>query len=307
MIIEVQDLSKRYGDTIALKSISLGIEAGGVVGLLGPNGAGKTTFMETLQGLRTPTSGTVTVLGLDPVRQAEPLKELIGVQLQSTAIPPELTPFETLRLFGAFFRKSLPPKEVLERVGLSEKGKSRNSTLSGGQRQRLAIGMALINDPELIILDEPSSGLDPVARREIHSHILALRALHKTVLLSTQYMDEAQKLCDRVIVIRTGEVVADASPQELIAGATKAVSLEIMLEGKFDPAPLLQAGAVAQGMDGTRQRFLAPDPKAAIAALASLLQKPGVALADLQMQYPNLEDVYLKLVDGDSSAPREDA
>ncbi len=310
MMIEVQNLSKRYGEVVALKEINLSIEAGGVVGLLGPNGAGKTTLMETLQGLRTPTSGKVSVLGLDPTRQAQPLKELIGVQLQSTAVPEDLTPIETLQLFAALFRKSLPPKDILERVGLAEKAKSRNNTLSGGQRQRLAIGMALVNDPELIILDEPSSGLDPVARREIHGHISDLRALRKTVLLSTQYMEEAQKLCDRVILLRTGEVVADGSPQSLISRAASSVALSIALEGIFDPTPLLRAGAVARQQDGSRQTFTAPDPKAAIVALASLLQKPGVILADLQMQYPSLEDVYLNLVENPASTasgPREDA
>ncbi len=307
MIIEVQDLTKGYGNIVALKGISLGIQAGKVVGLLGPNGAGKTTFMETLQGLRTPTSGKVSVLGLDPTRQAQQLKALIGVQLQSTALPEELTPLETLKLFAAFFRKALPPAEVLERVGLKEKANSRNHTLSGGQRQRLAIGMALINDPELIILDEPTSGLDPAARREIHDHIRDLGALKKTVLLSTQYMEEAEKLCDRVIVLRAGEIVADGSPQELISRATRTVALSVVLEGEFDPALLVQAGAVAQEVEGDRRSFLASDPKAAIVALGSLLQKPGAALVDLQMRYPNLEDVYLQLMDGAAFAHREDA
>jgi ABC-2 type transport system ATP-binding protein len=307
MIIEVQDLTKRYGNVVALKGISLGIEAGRVVGLLGHNGAGKTTFMETLQGLRTPTSGKVSVFGLDPERQAQPLKELVGVQLQSTAVPEELTPLETLRLFGAFFRKTLSPEDVLERIGLTEKAKSRNDTLSGGQRKRLAIGMALINDPELIILDEPSSGLDPAARREIHRHIHDLGALKKTVLMSTQYMEEAEKLCDRVIVIRAGEVVADGSPQELISRATRTVALSIVLEGEYDPTPLLQTGALVEEVKGGRRSFLAPDPKAAIVVLGKLLQKPDATLVDLRMRYPNLEDVYLKLMDGFASGPRQNA
>jgi ABC-2 type transport system ATP-binding protein len=296
MIIETQELSKRYGNTVALKGLSLSIEAGGVVGLLGPNGAGKTTLVETFEGLRAPSAGRVSVLGLDPTKETRALKERIGVQLQSTAVPLELTPLETLRLFGAFFRKSLKPAEVLERVGLTGKMKSRNSTLSGGQRQRLAIAMALINDPELIILDEPTGGLDPLARQEIHSYIKDLRTAKRTVLLSTHYIEEAEKLCDRVILLRAGEIVADGSPSELVSRATGAAMLSITLAGEFDPSPLLRAGATREGSGGENQRFNAADPLAAIPALAELLRNSQARIADLQMKRPSLEDVYLSLM-----------
>jgi ABC-2 type transport system ATP-binding protein len=303
MIIQIENLSKDYGDTRALKGISLAIEAGGTVGLLGPNGAGKTTLVETLEGLRSPSSGRVSVLGMDPTREALALRERIGVQLQSTAVPEELTPLETLRLFGAFFQRSLPPMEVLERVGLSEKVRSRNRALSGGQRQRLAIAMALVNDPELIILDEPTSGLDPVGRREVHRYISDLRASKRTVLMSTHYIEEAEKLCDRVILLRAGEVVADGSPFELVSRSAGAAVLSIAVGGEFDQAPLLQAGAVSHGRDGDCYRFTAAEPKAAIRALGELLQGAGVVLADLQMKRPSLEDVYLDLM-GDASPER---
>jgi ABC-2 type transport system ATP-binding protein len=303
MIIETRDLSKQYGATRALKGINLGIEAGGVVGLLGPNGAGKTTLVEILEGLRAPSSGRVSVLGLDPTRQARSLKERIGVQLQSTAVPPELTPLETLHLFSGFFAKSLEPTAVLERVGLTGKIKSRNSTLSGGQSQRLAIAIALINDPELIILDEPTSGLDPVARHEIHSYIADLRASERTVLFSTHYIEEAEKLCDRVILLRAGEVVADGSPSELVSRNT-AATVSIVLRGDFDASPLLRAGAVSEGRDGEYNRFAAAEPKAAILALAELLRKPGVTLVDLHMKRLSLEDFYIGLM---GEAPSEAA
>jgi ABC-2 type transport system ATP-binding protein len=298
MIIETSQLIKQYGATMALKGITLSIDAGGVVGFLGPNGAGKTTLVEILEGLRKTSSGTVSVLGMDPSRQARTLRELIGVQLQSTAVPQELTPFETLRLFAAFFRRSLPPMEVLERVHLADKAKSRNATLSGGQRQRLAIAMALINDPELVILDEPTSGLDPFARRELHNHIADLRAAKRTVLLSTHYIEEAEKLCDRVIFLRSGEVVADGNPMDLVSQASGKATLSMAIGGSFDPGPLLRAGAVAGKREGNYQRFTATDPRAATEALGEVLRMPGVTLVDLQMKRPSLEDVYLRLMGG---------
>jgi ABC-2 type transport system ATP-binding protein len=295
MMIEIRQLSKQYGGTFALKDISLTIEAGGVVGLLGPNGAGKTTLVETLEGLRAATSGSVSVLGLDPTREARELHERIGVQLQSTAVPEELTPVETLRLFAAFFRKSLPPDQILDRVRLVDSASIRNDKLSGGQRQRLAIGMALINDPELVVLDEPTGGLDPVARRDIHNQIAALRASMRLVLITTHHVEEAEKLCDRVIFLRTGEVIADGSPAELVSHMAP-TTLSIVLRGEFDPTPLLQARVVEQGRDGANRRFIAADPRAATLALGTLLQNPDVTLVHLQLNRPTLEDVYLRLM-----------
>ncbi|MGZ5442619.1 MAG: ABC transporter ATP-binding protein [Thermoanaerobaculia bacterium] len=300
-MIRIERLTRRYGETLALDDVTLEVAAGDVTGLLGPNGAGKTTLVETLEGLRVPTSGTVRVLGLDPGREARALRERIGVQLQSTAVPLDLTPLETLRLFGAFFRKALPPQEVLQRTRLADQARVRNSALSGGQRQRLAVAMALINDPELVILDEPTSGLDPAARRELHRDIAEMKSAKRTVLLSTHYIEEAEKLCDRVILLRAGKVVADGSPAQLIENATGAAELSIVLAGTFDPAPLLNAGAVAHEREGDRQRFTAANPDAAMAALSEVLRTPGAKLVDVRMKRPSLEDVYLQLV-GDAPA-----
>lgn len=306
MIIEVEQLTKNYGSVRALKGVSFGVGGGGVVGLLGPNGAGKTTLVETIEGLRTPTSGRVSVLGLDPTREAAALKERIGVQLQATALPLELTPTETLRMYAAFFRRSLAPEAVLESVGLTEQAQQRNSRLSGGQRQRLAIALALVNDPELIILDEPTAGLDPVARREIHERIADMRTSKRTVLFSTHYIEEAESLCDRVIIMRAGEIVADGSPFELLSQASGTSTLWIAVEGELDADMLLRAGASPRGREGEYHCFATPDPRAAILALAESLRDGRMNLLDLRMKRPNLEDVYVALTGEMAEARREE-
>jgi ABC-2 type transport system ATP-binding protein len=297
MIIETEKLSKQYGQTAALNEVSLNIEAGGVVGLLGPNGAGKTTLAEILEGLRSPSSGKVRVLGLNPTLEARHLRERIGVQLQSTAVSDELTPLETLCLFRSFFSRSLPPKEVLTRVGLADKAKARNHTLSGGERQRLAIAMALINDPELVVLDEPTSGLDPEVRREIHRHIADLRTTKRTVLLTTHYIEEAEKLCDRVVILRGGKVVADGSPRDLISKAKGVTTLCISLGGNFDPAPLFRAGAQRLEGNGDYSRYTIGAGGSSILVLGEVLRNPNVKLLDLRTDQPNLESIFLGLMD----------
>jgi ABC-2 type transport system ATP-binding protein len=296
MIIETNTLKKVYGDTVALNGIDLRIDAGGIVGLLGPNGAGKTTLVEILEGLRTPSSGNVSVLGMDPTRQGRAVKERIGAQLQSTTIPIDLTPFEVLRLYASFYERSLPIEQILRTVNLEAKANKLTRTLSGGQKQRLAIGMALIHEPELLIFDEPTSGLDPAARRQLHQIVLDLKSQGRTILLTTHYIEEAEKLCDRVIMIRAGEVVADGSPFDLLSHAGGRSTIWIAVEGEFDAAPLLQAGAADQGRQGDHYKFTTADPAATIVALGELLRSQGVGLTDLRMRRPTLEDVYLELM-----------
>ena len=296
MVIQTEKLRKQYTDTTALKSIDLEIQDGGVVGLLGPNGAGKTTLVEICEGLREPTAGHVSVLGMDPAKDPQALKEKLGVQLQSTSIAQELTPVETLNLYKSFYKKSLPVGEVLERVGLAEKSKSKTSELSGGQKQRLALGMALINDPELIILDEPTTGLDPVARRGVHDIVREIKKRGRSVILTTHYIEEAELLCDRVIMIRAGEIVADGSPFDLIGRAAGASTIWIAVDGALDPTPLLKTGAKAQGREGAHHRFTTTNPTAAILALGEMLKAQNLTLTDLRMKRPTLEDVYLELV-----------
>jgi len=296
MVIQTEKLRKQYADTTALKSIDLEIKDGGAVGLLGPNGAGKTTLVEICEGLREPTAGRVSVLGMDPAKDPQALKERLGVQLQSTSIAQELTPVETLDLYKSFYKKSLPASEVLERVGLSEKAKSKTRELSGGQKQRLALGMALINDPELIILDEPTTGLDPVARRGVHDIVREIKNRGRTVILTTHYIEEAELLCDRVIMIRAGEIVADGTPFDLIGRAAGASTIWIAVDGALDPTPLLKTGAKVQGREGAHHRFTTTNPTAAILALGEMLKAQNLTLTDLRMKRPTLEDVYLELV-----------
>jgi ABC-2 type transport system ATP-binding protein len=296
MVIQTVNLQKNYGDTTALKGVDLQIKHGGVVGLLGPNGAGKTTLVEILEGLREPTAGRATVLGLDPTREPRALKERLGVQLQSTSMAQDLTPVEILRLYAAFYQKSLPIHDVLERIGLGEKAKTKTRDLSGGQRQRLTLGMALINDPELIIFDEPTTGLDPAARRGVHDIVREINKRGRTVILTTHYIEEAELLCDRVLMIRAGEIVADGSPFELIGRAAGASTIWIAVDGELDPAPLLNTGAKLTGREGAHYRFITANPTAAVLTLGEILKAQNLTLTDLRMKRPTLEDVYLELV-----------
>ena len=210
--INVNALRKSYGAVHALRGIDLSIEGTGqIVGLLGPNGAGKTTLVEILEGLRVPSSGTVSVLGLDPATASTALRARLGVQLQATAFMPELTVLETLRLYAALYPKSQPARGVLRRVDLEDKAGALVRTLSGGQKQRLALAMAMLHEPDLYILDEPTSGLDPIARRQMHDILKELTRDGKTVLISSHYLDEIEALADRVIILSAGTVVADGS------------------------------------------------------------------------------------------------
>jgi len=297
MSIRIRSLTKTYGATRALEGIDLDIESGGVVGLLGPNGAGKTTLVEILEGLRSPTSGEVTVLGFDPTRQAPALQQRLGAQLQATQIPNDLTAAEVLRLFAAFYESSLPVAAVLEQVNLTGKADELTRNLSGGQKQRLAIGMALIHDPELLIFDEPTAGLDPSARRQLHEIIRGLGERGRTIILTTHYIEEAEKLCRRVIILNRGAVVADGTPLELVKRSEGKTTIDIDVEGAFDPAPLLAGGAEDLGRRGKHYRFATADPAATIVALGEILRSQRVTLTDLHMRRPTLEDVYLELVD----------
>ncbi len=295
-VISVERLRKSYGAVEALKGIDLAVARGGLVGILGPHGAGKTTLVETIEGLRRPTSGQVRVLGLDPVTAPRAVKERIGVQLQTTMLQTELTALEVVRLYAALYRRARPAEEVLGSVALSEKAHARVATLSGGQKQRLALALALVHDPEILLLDEPTTGLDPVARRDLHDVIRSLRASGRTVLLTTHYIEEAEALCDRVVVVRSGEIVADGTPYELLRRASGTSSLWIAADGPFDPAPLLAAGCSLAAEEADHLRFTTLDPAAAVLALGDLLRAQGVKLTDLRMRRPTLEDVYLELV-----------
>jgi ABC-2 type transport system ATP-binding protein len=296
--IDVHALHKSYGTLQALRGIDLSIDAGGrIVGLLGPNGAGKTTLVEILEGLRPSTSGRVHVLGLDPAHSPMALRARIGVQLQSTAFMPDLTVTETLRLYGALYPNALPPGEVLGRVDLQDKAKATARSLSGGQKQRLALAMAMLHDPDLYFLDEPTTGLDPVARRQIHDILRSLKNAGKTVLMSSHYLDEIEALADRVVILSAGEIVADGAPLELLERAAGASTLWLAVSGSV-AAERLVPEATFEGRDGHLFRYRTADPTSAIVGLADSLRASGARLDDIRLKRPSLEDVYLQLIGG---------
>lgn len=301
--IDIRALHRRYDSVHALNDITLRIPGGGhIVGLLGPNGAGKTTLIEIIEGLRHPSSGAVTVLGLTPAQSSPALLARIGVQLQATAFVPELTVTETLRLFGALYPSSGAVDGVLERVALADKRGALVRTLSGGQRQRLALGAAMLHDPELYLLDEPTSGLDPIARRQIHDILRDLRSRGKTVIVSSHYLDEIEALADRVIVLSAGRIVADGTPLELLSMAAGESTLWVEVDGTRDTA-IDVPGAVVVGHDGALVRYRTADPTRAIVALASSLERSGATLKDIRLKRPSLEDVYIDLVGASAMTP----
>jgi ABC-2 type transport system ATP-binding protein len=274
--IAVRDLRKSYGDYEALRGISFEIAEGEVFGLLGPNGAGKTTTVEILEGYRRRDAGTVDVLGFDPERSPRAFREQIGVVLQSSELWSTLTVRETHQLFAGYYERPRDVDEVVALVGLEEKRDARVKTLSGGQKRRLDLGVALVGDPTLVFLDEPTTGFDPAARRTAWEMIRSLRALGKTVLLTTHYLDEAQQLADRVAVLREGRIVSIGTPAELTGG-----SLETEIRYRRDGEVVVLRTA---------------EPTKMLHELTSEAVAEGRELEGLEVRRPTLEEVYLSLV-----------
>jgi ABC-2 type transport system ATP-binding protein len=280
--IVVRDLRKSYDGVEALRGISFEVTEGEVFGLLGPNGAGKTTTVEILEGYRSRDEGQVSVLGHDPGNAPRALRERIGVVLQHTELTPVLTVREIHRLFAGYYAHPRDVDEVIELVGLGEKRDARVKTLSGGQKRRLDLGIALVGDPDLVFLDEPTTGFDPAARRSAWEMILALRALGKTILLTTHYLDEAQQLADRVAVIHAGAIIRLGTPTELI-GDTRRTEIRYL-------------------RDGEQVVIETDDPTRILNELTSQALASGQELAHLEVKRPSLEDVYLELVDDEERA-----
>jgi ABC-2 type transport system ATP-binding protein len=274
--IVVRDLRKRYGSVEALRGVDFEVARGEVFGLLGPNGAGKTTTVEILEGYRKRDGGTADVLGFDPGKSERAFRERIGVVLQQSELQPLLTVREAHRVFAGYYRQPRDVDEVIELVGLAEKRDAQVKTLSGGQKRRLDLGIALVGNPEVVFLDEPTTGFDPAARRAAWETIRSLRALGKTILLTTHYLDEAQQLADRVAVLRAGEIVRIGSPRELTAGSA---TVEIRYR-----------------RDGEEVLIATDEPTRVLHELTGAALAAGRELEGLEVRRPTLEDVYLELV-----------
>jgi len=275
-VVSVRGLTKSYGDFEALKGVDFELHAGEVFGLLGPNGAGKTTTIEILEGYRDRDGGDVRVLGADPAKAGLEWRQRIGVVLQSSAMYENLTVAEQLAQFGGYYEQPRPVDEVIGLIGLEEKRDARARKLSGGQRRRLDLGLALVGDPELIFLDEPTTGFDPAARRRAWGTIRSLRALGKTILLTTHYLDEVEQLADRVAVLREGKIVASGTVHELIGG-TPATEIRYRRNGEV----------VVLETD---------EPTRVLHELTASAMERGEELEGLEVRKPSLEEVYLSLV-----------
>ncbi|MGH7545504.1 MAG: ATP-binding cassette domain-containing protein [Gemmatimonadota bacterium] len=298
--VRCSGLVKRYGDVLAVDGLDLAVERGECFGLLGPNGAGKTTTVEILEGILPADAGTVEVLGLRWEKDERVLRERLGVQVQETQLADKLTVEETLRLFRSFYAVGRPVEQVLEIVQLDEKRRSWVSRLSGGQRQRLAVASALVGDPELLFLDEPTTGLDPQSRRQLWDVVAELRARGRTVILTTHSMEEAQRLCDRVAIVDHGKIIAEGAPRALIASLGGEHVVEFSLENGAALSPddaWLRAlpGVRDVSRDGSYIFLTVTEVHRAVPALLEGLARRGAALSLLNTHHATLEDVFVSL------------
>jgi len=298
--VVVRELRKRYDAVTAVDGVSFDVQRGEVFGLLGPNGAGKTTTVEIIEGLRERNGGEVMVCGFDPANAPDEVKQRIGVAMQATALPDKIEAREALKLFGSFYRQQIDADQLLRMVSLEEKATARFETLSGGQQQRLAIALALVNDPEVIILDEPTTGLDPQARRELHGVINTLRQAGKTIILTTHYIEEAERLCDRVAIIDHGQIIATGTPQQLVAQSRDQVKIEFRTAAPVDLAELRRAPFGSSAAASVDENLGAYELRSAngtrsVIELIKWLEAEKHELVDLHITKPTLEDVFIEL------------
>jgi len=295
-VIKVEGLVKRYGAVEAVRGISFAVHPGEIVGLLGPNGAGKTTALECIIGLRCADGGNIQICGIDARCDTSAMREKIGVQLQSTALPEHIRVREALQLFASFYQRSTPVAELIERFSLQEKADAAFNTLSGGQKQRLAMALAVINEPQVLFLDEPTAALDPQARRELHRVIQDMRASGRSVLITTHHIDEAELLCDRVAIIDHGQIIAHDTPAALV-GQAKTVSRVVCTSDKsWDKTALLAlSGTSDVHIDNMKVTISSTAINQTVIALVHHLDAVGAALVDLQIRKPSLEDVFIEL------------
>ena len=295
--IEVTNLSKRYGELEAVRDVSFEVAAGEVFCLLGPNGAGKTTIAEILEGYRTRSEGSVSVLGMDPAAGARALRERVGIVLQSCGVQPDLTVAELLEMYGRYHRTRRPLDELLEIVELAAKRDTRAKDLSGGQRRRLDVALALVGDPDLIFLDEPTTGFDPAARRHAWSTIRSLGELGKTVFLTTHFMDEAQFLAHRVAVMREGQIVAIGRPDELGGRELRPTEIRFALPPARSLGDLPEVPAETVALEGDRVLVKSREGVLATQRITAWALEHDLELEHFTVAQPSLEDVYLELTE----------
>jgi ABC-2 type transport system ATP-binding protein len=293
-VIEVQNLRKQYGNTLAVDNISFNVQQGEIFTIVGPNGAGKSTTVESVMGLRRPDSGTIRVLGMDPQKDEHNLRQRIGIQLQQAALPERLKVWEALNLYSAFYNKTVPWEKLLDDWGLAEKRSTNFKNLSGGQKQRLFIALALLNDPELVFLDELTTGLDPQARRATWDAVRAIRDQGKTVVLVTHFMDEAEELADRIAIIDQGNIVALDTPQALIQNLHADTRVRFTNYNGYDPELLRRVDGVTE-VEQRGKQVIVQGNGALLAHVATALAEHNITPTDLRVEQANLEDVFLAL------------
>jgi ABC-2 type transport system ATP-binding protein len=296
--IYVRGLRKSYGAFEAVKGIDFEVRAGEVFGLLGPNGAGKTTTVEVLEGLRPRSAGDVRVLELDPNLQKRQLKEQIGACLQATNLPDKITVREAIDFFASLYSRKADTDSLLKRLQLLEKRDAGYATLSGGQKQRLALALALVNDPQLLFLDEPTTGLDPQVRLEIRDLIQELRADKRTILMTTHYIEEAERLCDRVAIIDAGQIIAIGTPRELQDKSANQSAIEVRLNRPLPEASLPswpEAVRTKIGNDRQAVTVYSTRPARTLVEMVKWIDTQGLELEDVHLSRPTLEDVFIEL------------
>ncbi|MDO3703892.1 ABC transporter ATP-binding protein [Micromonospora sp. C28SCA-DRY-2] len=293
-VIEVTNLHKRYGDVVAVDDVSFTVEAGEIFGILGPNGAGKTTTVECVAGLRSPDRGRVSVLGLDPRRDATQLRERVGVQLQESQLPDQLRVGEALELYASFYRDPADPGELIDKLGLGEKRKTPYKKLSGGQKQRLSIALALVGNPEIAILDELTTGLDPQARRDTWALIEQVRDSGVTIVLVTHFMEEAERLCDRLAVIDRGRVVALDSPAGLVSSVAPEQRIRFRPSAPVDDRLFTDLPEVTS-VQRTGGQVVVTGTGDVLHAVTSVLARNQIIAADLRLEQSTLDDAFVEL------------
>ena len=294
-VIEVIDLVKQYPGIRAVDGISFRIQPGEVFGMLGPNGAGKTTTIECIEGLRQPDQGRIRVLGLDPRADGYQLREQIGIQFQSAALPDRIKVWEALDLFGSFYQRSLDYRQLLVKMGLEEKRNAPLAKLSGGQKQRVFIALAMINDPQILFLDELTTGLDPQSRRAMWDMVREIQAQGKTIFLTTHFMEEAERLCDRVAIVDHGKIVALDTPQHLVDGLGEENRVVFETTTDLGQSVLKKLGSIGR-VERIGDRVVVYGRKAGLVGrVVKALESSGTSFENIHSEQPTLEDVFLKL------------